>query len=249
MRFGTACSFLSVLALAGCFSKPDPVPAPITIDPLTWLDPAPGGSLAQCQPVHPSMVREVPPPAVPQAVDYLSAQSAVPLTDYQMKRLLPASDIDRLVVAETAAIDSEDEADRREAIAADPVLTTPAYRQAAHSQRIEAGIRREQQPTLQPYLVRGLKQASSAGGYAVCEAGDALQVTHVSTPLPATVIPAPVPPDPMIPPPTVGEGAHGLEFKPLVVLLPAPPSVVYVGVTVAGEPRARPAPVLIQVLP
>jgi hypothetical protein len=51
---------------------------------------------------------------------------------------LPASDIDRLVVAETSAIDEEDEADRCEAIAADPVLTTPAYRQAAHSQRIEA---------------------------------------------------------------------------------------------------------------
>ena len=126
MRFGTACSFLTVLALAGCFSKPDPVPAPILVDPTTWLAPAPGGSLAQCQPVHPTMVREIPALAVPQAVDYLTVQSSVPLDDLQMKKLLPASDIDRLVVAEISAIDSEDEAGRREAIAADPVLTTPA---------------------------------------------------------------------------------------------------------------------------
>jgi len=237
MRFGTACSFLSVLALAGCFSKPDPVPAPITIDPLTWLAPAPGGSLAQCRPVHPTMVREIPALAVPQAVDYLTAQSSVPLDDLQMKKLLPTSDIDRLVVAETAAIDSEDEADRREAIAADPVLTTPAYRQAARSQRIEAGVRREQQPTLQPFLVRGLKQADSAGGYAVCEAGDAVQVTQISTPLPASVLPTATVPDPMTPVQTVGQGAHGLEFKPLVILLPVQPSAVYVGVTVAGTPR------------
>ena len=237
MRFGTACSFLTVLALAGCFSKPDPVSAPIMIDPVTWLAPAPGGSLAQCRPVHPTMVREIPALAVPQAVDYLTVQSSVPLSDLQMKKLLPASDIDRLVVAETAAIDSEDEAERREAIAADPVLTTPANRQAARSQRIEAGVRRDGQSTLQPYLVRGLKQADTAGGYAVCAAGDALQITQVSNPLPAIATPAPVMPDPMVPVQTVGQGAHGLEFKPLVILLPSQPSAVYVGVTVAGTPR------------
>lgn len=212
MRFGTACTLLSVLALTACFPHPDPVPAPITVDPVTWLAPAPGGSLAQCQPVHPSLVREIPPLAVPPAVDYLTAQSSMPLSPAQMKQLLPASDIDRLVVAETSAVDSEDEADRRAMIAADPVLTTPAYRQAARSQRVEAAVRRDGQPTLQPYLVRGLKAREAAGGFAICEAGDTLQVTHVSN---------------------LGGGTPELWFKPLVVLLPAPPATVYVGTAAA----------------
>jgi len=212
MRFGTVCTLPAVLALAACLHADPPAPVPITVDPVTWLAPAPGGSLAQCRPVHPSLVREVPAPAVPQAVTYLTDQSSMPLTFDQMKLLLPASDINRLVLAETSAIDAEDEADRREAIAADPVLTTPAYRQAAQSQRIEAAVRREGQPTLQPYLVRGLKAREAAGGYSVCEAGDALQVTHVSD---------------------LGDGAPALWFKPLVLLLPAPPSTVYVGTAAA----------------
>lgn len=213
MRLGTACTLLTVLALAAC-AHPDPVPAPppITLDPVAWLAPAPGGSLAQCQPVHPTLVREVPVPAVPQAVTYLTDRSSMSLDQAQMKLLLPASDIDRLVLAETSAIDAEDEADRRETIAADPVLTTPAYRQAAQSGRIEAAVRREGQPTLRPYLVRGLKAREAAGGFSVCEAGDMLQVVHVSN---------------------LGGGTPELWFKPLVVLLPAPPGTVYVGTAAA----------------
>ncbi len=209
MRFGTACTLPTVLALAACL-HPDPPAVPITVDPVTWL--APGGSLAQCRPVHPTLVREVPAPAVPQAVLDLTDQSSMLLTPDQMKLLLPASDIDRLVLAETAAIDAEDEADRREAIAADPVLTTPAYRQAAQSQRVEAAVRREGQPTLQPYLVRGLQAREAAGGYTVCQAGDAIQVTHISA---------------------LGGGSPALSFKPLVLLLPAPPVTVYVGTATA----------------
>jgi hypothetical protein len=211
MRFGTACTLLTALALAAC-SNDNPVPAPILLDPVTWLAPPPGGSLAQCEPVHSSLVREIPPLAVPQAVTYLSDRSSMALSFDQMKQLLPSSDIDRLVVAETSAIDAEDEADRREAIAADPVLTTPAYRQAAHSQRIQSAVRREGQPTLQPYLVRGLKAREAAGGYSLCEAGDTLQVVHVSN---------------------LGGGTPELWFKPLVVLLPAPPQTVYVGTAAA----------------
>ncbi|MDB5359737.1 MAG: hypothetical protein JWO51_1034 [Rhodospirillales bacterium] len=207
MRRGIACSFLTVLGLAACV-HPDPVVVPITIAPVAWLAPAPGGSLAQCQPVHAMLVREVPTLAVPQAVAYLTVQSSMPLDAAQMKQMLPASDIDRLVIAETSAIDAEDEADRREAIAADPVLSNPAYRQAAQNQRIEAAVRREAQPTLQPYLIRGLQAREAAGGYAVCRAADALQVTHVSN---------------------LGGGTPELWFKPLVVLLPAPPGTVYVG--------------------
>ena len=212
MRFGIACSLPTVLALAACLHADPPAPMPITVDPMTWLAPAPGGSLARCRPVHPTLVREVPAPAVPQAVTYLTDLTSMPLTYEQMKLLLPASDLNRLVLAETSAIDAEDEADRREAIAADPVLTTPAYRQAAQSQRIEAAVRREGQPTLQPYLVRGLMARDAAGGYSVCQAGDALQVTHVSA---------------------LGDGTPPLWFKPLVVLLPAPPVTVYVGTATA----------------
>jgi hypothetical protein len=212
MRRGIAGTFLTVLVLAGCISKPDPVPAPIALDPMTWLAPAPGGPLRLCQPVQPSLVREIPALAVPQAVAYLTDQSSMPLDAAQMKQMLPASDIDRLVIAETSAIDAEDEADRREAIAADPVLSNPAYRQAAQSQRIEAAVRRDAQPTLQPYLIRGLQARDAAGGYAVCRAGDALQVTHVSN---------------------LGGGTPELWFKPLVVLLPVPPGPVYVGTAAA----------------
>jgi hypothetical protein len=212
MRFGTACTLLTVLALAACAHSDPPAPPPITIEPIAWLSPAPGGSLARCRPVPASLVREVPEPAVPQAVADLVDQSSVPLDQIQMKKLLPASDIDRLVVAETSAIDEEDEADRREAIAADPVLTTPAYRQAAQSQRIEAAVRREQQPVLQPYLVRGLKAREAAGGFSVCAADGTLQITHVSN---------------------LGGGAPVLWFKPLVVLLPAAPNRIYVGTAAA----------------
>lgn len=212
MRLGTACTFLTVLVLAAC-AHSDPVPPPITLDPIAWLAPPPGGSLARCQPVHPTLVREVPMPAVPRAVAYLTDRSSMSLDQAQMKLLLPASDIDGLVVAETAAIDAEDEADRREAIAADPILTTPAYRQAAQSRRIEAAVRREEQPALEAYLVRGLKPREAAGGFSVCEADDTLQVIHVSN---------------------LGGGTSGLWFKPLVVLLPAPPGTVYVG-TVAAK--------------
>jgi len=201
-----------VLALAACLHPDPPAPVPITVDPVTWLAPAPGGSLAQCRPLHPTLVREIPAPAVPQAVSDLTDRSSMPLTTDQMKQLLPASDIDRLVLAETAAIDAEDEADRREAIAADPVLTTPAYRQAAQSQRVAAAVRREGQPTLQPYLVRGLQAREAAGGYSVCQAGDAIQVTHISA---------------------LGGGTPALWFKPLVLLLPAPPVTVYVGTAAA----------------
>lgn len=212
MRFGTACTLLTVLALAACAHADPPAPPPITIEPVAWLSPAPGGSLARCRPVPPSLVREIPEPAVPQAVTDLTDLSSMPLDQAQMKQLLPASDIDRLVVAETSAVDEEDEADRREAIAADPVLTTPAHRQAAQSQRIEAAVRREQQPALQPYLVRGLKAREAAGGFSVCAAGDTLQVVHVSN---------------------RGGGAPALWFKPLVVLLPAPPGTIYVGTAAA----------------
>jgi hypothetical protein len=212
MRFGTACTLLTVLALAACAHSDPPAPPPITIEPTAWLLPAPGGTLAQCRPVPPSLVREVPEPAVPQAVNDLIDRSSMPLDQAQMKQLLPASDLDRLVVAETSAIDEEDEADRREAIAADPVLTTPANRQAAQSQRIEAAVRREQQPVLQTYLVRGLKAREAAGGFSVCAAGDTLQVTHVSN---------------------LGGDTPALWFKPLVVLLPAAPGTIYVGTAAA----------------
>jgi hypothetical protein len=211
MRFGTARTLLIALALAGC-TKPDPVPAPILVDPVTWLAPPPGGSLAQCRPVHRTLVREIPVLAVPQAVTYLTDQSSMPLSNDQMKRLLPASDIDRLVEAETSAIDAEDEADRREMIAADPVLSTPAYRQAAAAERNRGADLRSQQATLQPYLVRGLQAKDAAGGFTVCQAGDSLDVTHVSN---------------------LGGGTPDLWFKPLVVLLSAPPTTVYVDTTAA----------------
>ena len=89
----------------------------------------------------------------------------------------------------------------------------PAAAVAAQSGRIEAAVRREGQPTLRPYLVRGLKAREAAGGFSVCEAGDMLQVVHVSN---------------------LGGGTPELWFKPLVVLLPAPPGTVYVG-TVAAK--------------
>jgi hypothetical protein len=206
MRPGTARTLVIALAVAGC-TKPDPVPAPITADPMTWLAPPPGGSLAQCRPVHRTLVREIPALAVPQAVTYLTDQSSMPLSDAQMKQLLPASDIDRLVQAETSAIDAEDEADRRDAIAADPVLSTPAYRQAAAAERNRGADLRAQQATLQPYLVRGLQAKDAAGGFAVCEAGDSLDVSHISK---------------------LGGDRPDLWFKPLVVLLPAPPTTIYV---------------------
>ena len=211
MRFGIARTLLMVMALAAC-SHHDPVPPPITLDPTTWLAPAPGGSLAQCRPVDRSLVREIPAPALPQAVSDLADRSFLPLDAAQMQLLLPAASLDRRVVAETATIDAEDEADRREAIAADPVLTTPAYRQSAQAQRSEAAVLRDRQPTLQPYLVRGLEARDAAGGFTVCEAGDALQVTHVSK---------------------LGGDPSAVWFKPLIVLLPAPPASVYVGTTAA----------------
>ena len=88
-------------------------------------------------------------------------------------------------------------------------------------------------------MVAAMREAGEVpdGADAVCAAGDALQITQVSNPLPAIATPAPVMPDPMVPVQTVGQGAHGLEFKPLVILLPSQPSAVYVGVTVAGTPR------------
>ncbi|HLZ65620.1 MAG TPA: hypothetical protein VKQ29_05280 [Aliidongia sp.] len=211
MRLGTACKFLTVLALAAC-THHDPEPPPITLDPTTWLAPAPAGGLAQCRPIDRTLVREVPVLAVPQAVADLADRSALPLDTAQIKLLLPASDLDRLVAAETSAIDAEDEADRREAIAADPVLTTPAYRQMAQGQRLKAAALRERQPALQPYLVRGLQVRDAAGGFSVCEADGALRVTHVSK---------------------LGDNPPALWFKPLVVLLPAAPGNVYVGTAAA----------------
>jgi hypothetical protein len=207
MQFGIARTLLMVMALGACV-HPDPVPTPpITLDPATWLAPAPGGSLAQCRPVDRSLVREVPAPGLSQAVSDLADRSALPLDAAQIKQLLPAASLDRLVVAETSAIDAEDEADRREAIAADPVLTTPANRQTAQAQRSEAAVMRDRQPTLQPYLVRGLEARDAAGGFTVCKAGDAIQVTHVSK---------------------LGGDPSAVWFKPLIVLLPAPPTSVYV---------------------
>jgi hypothetical protein len=206
MRFGIACTLLTVLALAAC-NHPDPVPDKITLDPATWLAPAPDGRVAECQTVHRTLVREIPPIAVPQAVTWLTDRSSMPLSQSQIKKLLPDSDLNRLVEAETSAIDAEDEANRREWIAADPVLTTPAERQAALSHRVEASRLRENQPNLQPYLVRGLQVPEAAGGYAVCEAGDVLQVTHVSD---------------------QGANPPSLWFKPLILMLPYPPGVVYV---------------------
>jgi len=205
MRLGTARTLLAAAALAGC-THHDPEPPPITIDPVSWLAAPPGGSLAQCRPVQPTLVREIPPRALPYAVNMLADQSSLTLSDLQMKRLLPASDLDRLVEAETSAIDAEDEADRRQAIAEDPVLSTPAYRQAAAAQRLRGGELRSQQATLQPYLVRGVKARDAAGGFALCQAGGSLEVTHISN----------------------LDTASDLWFKPLIVLLPAPPTSVYV---------------------
>jgi hypothetical protein len=206
MRLGIACTLLTALVLAAC-DHSDPVPAPITLDPATWLAPAPGGRVAECRAVHRALVREIPPIAVPQAVTWLTDRSSLPLDQTRIKQLLPDADLDRLVVAETSAIDGEDEANRRETIAADPVLTTPARRQAAQSHRIDAALLREQQPSLQPYLVRGLQVPEAAGGYAVCEAGDVVQVTHVSD---------------------LGANPPSLGFKPLILMLPNSPSIVYV---------------------
>jgi outer membrane protein OmpA-like peptidoglycan-associated protein len=96
------------------------------------------------------------------------------------------------------------EADRRQTLADDPALTTPALKAAARTERRLAADTWFAKSALQPYLVRTVMAEDRAGSFRACWAGTVLHVNFVSA------------------------GISALPFaeRPMVILLSEPPSRV-----------------------
>ncbi|MEA2755849.1 MAG: OmpA-OmpF porin, family [Aliidongia sp.] len=96
------------------------------------------------------------------------------------------------------------EADRRQTLADDPALATPALKAAARTERRLAADTWFAKGALQPYLVRTVMAEDRAGSFRACWAGAVLHVNFVSA------------------------GISALHFaeRPMVILLSEPPSRV-----------------------
>jgi outer membrane protein OmpA-like peptidoglycan-associated protein len=96
------------------------------------------------------------------------------------------------------------EADRRQSLAEDPALTTPALTAAARTERGLAADTWLAKGTLQPYVVRTVMAEDRAGSFRACLAGTVLHVNFV----------------------TAGHSALPFAEQPMVILLGEPPSRV-----------------------
>ncbi len=198
-------------APVGAFEALPPVPAYVGVDPVPWwgADPRVGTEGDQCTPVETQRIYDIDQTKLADAAQLLDKTPIVPLAPESLPFWVP-NGISTNYLSALSAVTAENEADRLDILAQDPVLGAIAkVKTEARQQRALAANLRLHNRHLKPYLVRAVWAYGLTGGFKLCNADRTLRISYVSA----------------------GGDSAAIWFRPLVILLEDAPAQVFTDTT------------------